>query len=451
MASSLTLVAPVGRRFWSGPVVRYLAASGISLYGDWLTTVALLVLLFRSTGTATAPALYMLARVAPRVIGATPGGVLTDRLGPVLTAVGCLLLQALMTAAIVVTSGTGQLWSIYVLVAGAQFINSMSRPAFSAMPPRLTDAEHLGRLNGLYAGLFASSMLVSPAIGALVLPHTTPQVLITADAVSFMLAALLIATLPIRAARRHDRRDAGRSRAGWSAIGHDATLRSAAAAAFGNAAVVTTLQAVLVVAAAQHFHHDVDIGWLYAAVGAGGVLGSLLFLGPTPRRVWRRQIIVLATAEVVPLAVFVFTANLPFALVLLFLSSLAATAYEVLAAVAMQQRVPLHLLGRANGAQRVAMYSGMLVGALAAVAFVGPLGWQTAVLLACALELAALAAFTLTGPRDEPDAVADGAQQPAPDVGSLTTPAPATPRLARDDGPQDASSAAVVTPPVPRH
>lgn len=431
-------------------MVRYLAASGISLYGDWLTTVALLVLLFRTTGNAAAPALYMVARVAPRVVGPTPGGVLTDRFGPVQTAVGCLVLQGVLTAAIVIVSGAGQIWAIYPLVAGAQFINSVSRPAFSAMPPRLTAPEHLGRLNGLYAGLFASSILVSPAIGALLLPHTTPQVLITADAVSFVLAAVLITTLPIRAAPRSNDRAALGSRAGWSAIGHDATLRSAAAAAFGNAAVVTALQAVLVVAAAEQFHRDVDIGWLYAAVGAGGVLGGLLFLGPTPRRVRRNHIVALAAAEVLPIAGFVFTANLALAVALLFLSSLAATSYEVLAAIAMQQRVPVHLLGRANGAQRVAMYSGMLVGALAAVALVRPLGWAVTVLLVCGLELLTLAMFTFTGPDDRPaPSDTDGAASPTEHT--LRTPVRAALDPLGDGEQPDASFGASATPRVPRH
>lgn len=400
MALSSGFVTPADGRLWKGPVVRYLLASGISLYGDWLTTVALLVLLFRTTNSTTAPALYMLARVAPRVIGPAPGGVLTDRLGPVRLAVTSLLVQGLLTGAIVFTSGA--IWTVYPLVAAAQFVSSLGRPAYSAMPPRLTDSANLGRLNGLYAGLFASSILVSPAIGALLLPHTSPQMLIGADALSFALSAVLIATLRIgRVPHGEEATDSGRGiGAGWRAITGDATLRSAAAAAFGNAAVITALQAVLVLAAAQRFNRDVDIGWLYAAVGAGGVIGGLLFLRPTPRVIRRREVVALAAGEVLPVIAFVFSTNLALAIALLFLSSVAATLYEVLATIAMQQRVPIGLLGRASGATRVAQYSGMLIGAVAAVALVNPLGWEATVLIVCAFAVVVLGAFTVTGPRD---------------------------------------------------
>ena len=400
LTSSTSLLIPARGRFWTGPVVRYLFGTGISLYGDWLTTVALLVLLFRATGSAAAPALYMLARVAPRVVGPTPGGVLTDRFDPVRVAVGCLLLQGLLTAAIAAAAGAGLIWISISLVAGSQFVNSVSNPAYAALPPRLTDSANLGRLNGLYAVLFASSILVSPAIGALLLPHTTPQLLIAADAVSFALSAFLIATLPVTTAPSSKAGVAGGARAGWSAIARDATLRSAAAAVFGNAAVITTLQAVLVVAAAERFHHDIDIGWLYAAVGAGGVVGGVLFLRPTPREIRRSEVVSLAIGEVLPVVAFVFTANLAVAIVLLFVSSLSATVYQVLGALALQQRVPIGVLGRASGATRVAMYTGMLIGAVAAVALVRPFGWQATVLLVCGFALVVLAAFSVSGPRD---------------------------------------------------
>src|SRR5207244_3897181 len=107
----------------SGMVTRFLAASGISFYGDWLTTVALVVLLFRVTGSATGPALYILVRVAPRVLGPVPGGVLADRMGPVRIAVWCASLQAVLTGSIVVFAHYRVVAAIYVVVAAAQFLN----------------------------------------------------------------------------------------------------------------------------------------------------------------------------------------------------------------------------------------------------------------------------------------------------------------------------------------
>ena len=377
-----------------------MTAAGISFYGDWLTTVALVVLLFRETGSATGPALYMLARVAPRVLGPTPGGALTDRFGPSRLALVCLLVQGTLTVTLVPLGHGEIVWAIYPVVAAAQFTNALSQPAYGAMLPRVTHPEHLGRLNGIFSSVFASSILVSPAIGALVLPHTTPEILIAIDSLTFFVAAMIMVTLRVGPSEGEDRLPRRGALAGVHAVLEDPTLRSATAALFGSAVVVTCLQAVLVVAASQHFGRDTNVGWLYAAVGAGSLIGSVAFVRPNPRRIRRRNIIAFATAEIVAFAAFVFALNIIVAGLLLLVSSIVAVAYQILGSIALQQRVPSDLLGRATGAARLAMYSGMLLGAVAAVALVGPLGWERTVLLVCAAALFVLAAATVTGPRD---------------------------------------------------
>src|SRR6202030_1309106 len=89
---------------------RLLLAAGVSTYGDWFTVVALAVLLFRLTHQPEAPALYILVKVAPRVLGPTPGGFLADRFGPARVAGWCALAQGLLTAVIVLCAATGAVW-----------------------------------------------------------------------------------------------------------------------------------------------------------------------------------------------------------------------------------------------------------------------------------------------------------------------------------------------------
>ena len=133
---------------------RLLIAAGVSTYGDWLTVVALAVLLFRLTHQAEAPAAYILVRVAPRVLGPAPGGSLADRFGPGRVAGWCALAQGVLTGAVVVFAGSGALWAIFAAVAGAQFLGSMAQPAYSACIPRVTPSHRLLRVNAIYSGLF---------------------------------------------------------------------------------------------------------------------------------------------------------------------------------------------------------------------------------------------------------------------------------------------------------
>jgi predicted MFS family arabinose efflux permease len=375
-------------------VVRLLVAAGTSFYGDWLTTVALVVLLFRLTASPIGPALYIVARAAPRVVGPLPGGALADRYGPARVAASCALLQALLTASIVVFAEGRVVWAIYAAVVISQLLGSAAQPCYGALVPRVATPERLGRVQGTYAALQSSSILVGPAVGALVLPFAAPEILIAIDAASFLIAAAMLLTL-----LRVDRGESGAARSprgvrvGLRLVARDPMLRFFAAACVGNAAAVTALQAVLVVAATQHFGHDTIVGWLYAAVGAGGTLGTLSMMRRTPARVGLLWIIGPSALELAPLAVFVFVTNLPAAMLLLFISSSGATLYQTRGMVGLQQRVAPDLLGRASAAIGFAVYVGMLLGALGALVLVQPLGWESTVLVVCAAS-ATLLFFT---------------------------------------------------------
>ena len=373
---------------------RLLIAAGVSTYGDWLTVVALAVLLFRLTHQAEAPAAYILVRVAPRVLGPAPGGSLADRFGPGRVAGWCALAQGVLTGAVVVFAGSGALWAIFAAVAGAQFLGSMAQPAYSACIPRVTPSHRLLRVNAIYSGLFESSVLAAPAVGALLLSLVQPQALVAADAGSFGVAGILMLSLQVGPARSTSFRDRGPVRAS-TLVRRDPMLRSLAASFFCTGVAITALQAVLVVAAAERFGQDTSVGWLYAAVGAGGVAGSLLLLRWRPAQIGARGVSLGFLVEIVPLALFALIGNLPAALALLALSTAAGALYQTRGQTALQQRVAAGMLGRVNGLMRLLLYSGMLVGAGAAVALVQVLGWSTLVLTTAAAATGAYLAAVL--------------------------------------------------------
>jgi predicted MFS family arabinose efflux permease len=381
--------------------VRLLVAAGTSFYGDWLTTVALVVLLFRLTQSPIGPALYIVARAAPRVLGPLPGGALADRFGAARVLSACAALQAIVTASIVVAADHKVVWAIYVAVLVSQFLGSVAQPCYTALVPRVTTPERLGRVQGTYVALQSSSILVGPAVGAVLLTITTPQFLVAIDALSFVAAAVLLTTL-LGVGRTEEPIGAGTRgiRVGLRAIGRDPMLRFLAAACVANAAAVTALQAVLVVAAAQHFGHDTVVGWLYAAVGAGGLIGTLPVIRRTPARVGLSWIVGPSILELAPLALFVFVTSLPAAVLLLFLSSFGATLYQTRGAVGMQQRVASDVLGRASAVIGLAVYMGMLLGAVAALALVSAIGWEATVLIVCASSATVLFIAAVSESRD---------------------------------------------------
>jgi hypothetical protein len=277
------------------------------------------------------------------------------------------------------------IWPIFIVVALTQFLSSAAQPCYGALIPRVTTPSGLGRIQGIYSGLNSSSLLVSPALGALLLPFVAPQVLIGIDAVTFFFAAGLLTTLLRIGGDTEAEPVSDRMSAGIPIVIRDPMLRFLAAAYVTNGATVTTLQAVLVVAAAGRFGHDTVVGWLYASVGAGALLGTLPVIWRTPEKVAARAIYAGTALELAPLAAFTFVTVLPLAMLLLFVSGIGATLYQTRGAVGLQQRTPRQLLGRTTAVVRFGGYLGMLLGAIAALSLVGAIGWEATVLIVCAV------------------------------------------------------------------
>ena len=387
-----------------GPVVRFFASVFLSLYGDWLTTVALVVLLYELTGTPAGPAGYLLARVAPRVVGPWIGGSLADRLSPRRVMVVAGIIQGAFTASLVVSDRMHAVWALYAAVAAAQFVGSLARPSQGALLQTIVSGSRLPRANALYGTFVSTSIFVAPALGAGLLLRTGPDLLFIIDAGTFAIGAILAATLP---SGRTVLMGAGSDVAQMPtqstlALGsRDPVVRLVAAANFAMGLTVTVAQALLVVAARERFGNDAAVGLLYSAVGAGGVCGGLLALRWSPPRLHVMLVIFIAAIlAVVGLAAFAAVAVGAFALALLAMSTVANATFDVWGITEIQRRAPFGHRGRFNAIVWASQYAGMLVGALWALGTTALFHWDLALELACLAMAILVGAVGITSNHD---------------------------------------------------
>lgn len=382
----------LGSRF-----ARYLTAVTLSCYGDWFTTVALMVLLFRLSGPA-APAGYMVARVLPRLLSGTAGGSLADHFRPQLLIAGCATVQGLATVVIIPAARIHAVWAVYGAVVVAQFAGGLAKPALGALVPRIAPPQRLQRANSLCGLSQASSVAVAPALAAPLLLLAGPELLLVIDALTFAVAALFIGTLRVSSTGA----DRGATRPGVTAglhiVWNDAGLRAIAAAWLASAIAVTTASAVLVLIA-RTFGDASLVGYLYAAVGGGAVVVGPLLLRRRPEHVTRDVIVSIAVAEVLCLALVTVHGPIWGALLPLGISGAAGMLWQTWGATDMQTRSHPGVLGRVNAVAVTAASLGMLLGALLALALVPAVGWQHTLFISCCLALAVLAAGILAGPQ----------------------------------------------------
>lgn len=417
MAADLDLVAPVeGVAGSSGatippsagrgptqPVVRFFASVFLSLYGDWLTTVALVVLLFRLTGSAAGPAGYLLARVAPRVVGPWIGGSLADRLSPRRVIVVASSIQSVLTASLILSDHLQTVWGIYVAVACAQFLGSVARPSQGAWLPHLVSDAALPRANAVWGLFFETSIFVAPAIGAVLLFRTGPDSLFAIDALTFALAAALVATLPNTP--RHSDLSAEpvvfKRISTWLMAMRDPVIRLVATANFVMGLTITVAQALLVVAASERLGGDNAVGLLYVTVGIGGTIGGLLALRWIPARSGMLLALFVAiTVNLMALAGFAAVRSVVPGLTLLAFSTLASASLDVWGITEIQRRAPKGYGGRFNAIPWASQYAGMLVGALWALSTTVIFHWDIALEIACLGSALLVGVVGLTGGKE---------------------------------------------------
>lgn len=399
------------------PLRRFLVGAILSMYGDWLTTVALVVLLVRVTGSSAAPAGYMLARVIPRIVGAGPGGALADRFGAARVAAAAATIQGLLTAAVIPAEHAGSAAAVYAAVVLAQVVAGVSRAATGAVVPFVAPPSRVGHANALYNIGVASATMIAPAIGSPLLALRGPDLLLAADVGTFAIAACLMLTLPVGVTAPTASVLRG-ARSGAEIAWRDPVVRALGSAYLGEAIVVTLAGSVLVLAAHDRFGGAANVGYLYAAVGIGDALGGFLTLRRPPPRSARSAVVGLALVAILGIAAFLLAFHLWVAILTLAINGIAETAYISWGSTVMQQRVDRSVLGRVNGALVLVTSVGMAIGALLALGLVPTIGWPRALFVGCCLGVAVLGLATFLGPGEATIAY-PGARTAPPGVGGV--------------------------------
>jgi MFS family permease len=388
---------------------RFLGGVAVSTFGDWLTTFALAVVLYNATNSVAVTAGYMLVRVAPRPLGAWLGGPLGDLASPRLALVSVAITQGAVTAALAVPLAFGHaLWAIFVLAGLSQLVGGAWQPLTSALMARLAAGEARHGINLAYILLGSGMMLVSPAIGALLLPVLGPVPLVLTDAATFLLAAGLFLSLPAmgRAVRSLTLRAAAIG--GFSAAFRQPMLRIVAMGAFSATVVITALQAALPALASQRFGTSADAGFCWAAVGLGGVLGSLLALWPPLRR--PAVIMPALVGEIACIGAVALASGPAIDLLLLAVSTGSASLAQIEGGVVIQSQAP-EMVGRIQGAVSTSRYLGMTGGATLALLLALTVTWQVLVFALAVGGLVLLLASAF-GPRDPQPVMAPAAAAP---------------------------------------
>ncbi len=255
-------------RLWIG--------QGTSFVGDAVSMVALVVLVVEITGSASAVGGALVARLLPTI--ASPlAGVIADRVDRRVVLVASDLARAVLVLGLVFAR---DLATIYVLVFLMGLARTVFNPTVRAAFPSVVGGGDLTRANALISGTFSTSIMVGPALGGLLVATMGVDAAFVADAVTYLVSAILLSTVPMPRPRRESEEEAGFVHDLRSGFGYLLGARVPLAIVVGAFLTILTINATVpaeVFLAKETFGAgDAGYGLLVSLWGGGMVLGSAM-------------------------------------------------------------------------------------------------------------------------------------------------------------------------------
>ncbi len=272
-------------------VRRYFFARITSLAGSAVTYVVMPVLIYSITGSATWTAMVAVAEGLPYLITGLWAGALADHVDRKIVMISTDIAAGLILATVPAAWWLGVLTAPHVLVAAflTQTVFVFCDAANHGVMPNLVPRDRLPSANSLVFGGATVVDTLVPALTGVIIVAIAPASMIAVDAVTFLVSALLVRgiTTPLSGARDHGKAPSlNMVVEGVRFIARHEIVRImtvvGATQAFSGGAFIAL---VVVWADTSLGIHEGDwqLGLLFAAWGAGAVLGTIIMPRTTHR------------------------------------------------------------------------------------------------------------------------------------------------------------------------
>lgn len=335
---------------------RMLIGNTISQLGDWLSYVAVSLLVTRSGEGGVALALVYVAHTLPNALAAPLAGVLADRHDRRRLMIGSYLACALLTGAMCLAADAGAIWALQALLFARAGVSAVGFTARQAATPSVVERRELYAANALNSLIWSVLFTSGVALGGLLSAAASPTAVIALDALTFLLSALAVWRLPPlppaapppgRAAADEGARGAagGGLWAAWGLARRDPRLLAALLAKSPAGAMTGAGWIALNLLAAAHAPTPADaalaVGAAHAARGLGTGVGPLLL-----RRLWPTSVSGPTLLALAALLCFLWAPSRWSALAALVVWGMGSSHNFVRSSATLQLHAPQEALGR---------------------------------------------------------------------------------------------------------
>jgi MFS family permease len=369
-----------------------LAFAGSNI-GDWAFTIALAVYAY-GQGGAGEVGLVALVRSLVGAAAAPFTSILADRYSRRGVMIGCDVSSAVgVGAAAALAAADGPSVLVYALSFVPLVTSTAFQPAQTAILPSLTRTpEELTAANVVTSTIDSTGIFIGPALGGVLLAVTDVATVFAVDAATFVLSALLLFGIP--GDQRTGEQTEGQPAAAAAGFWHELTAGARTIAGdvrlrvliglFGAQTLISGMITVLIVVLSFELLDlgEAGVGSLNAAIGVGGVLGSLAAFILVGRDRLASDFALGLLAWGVPIALMALVVETPVALAMLAIVGIGNTLVDVAGLTLLQRVVPDEVLGRVLGALESVFVATFGLGAALAPLLVDIAGARAALVVA---------------------------------------------------------------------
>lgn len=350
------------------------SADALSAFIDWLYVMALFILAYHITHSATVVALLTFTRLLPYAVLLPVSGAITDRFNPRVLMVLANIGRALAILGLAQVHSAATLPLAFLLVFVATALSSLFRPALLASVPFVVPERQLVEANSVLGQLDMAAFGGGPAIAGFILLVGSERAALVTAAAGLLLSAVAAGAAGVT-------RHAAGLKAAEGGPGvvleglrfllgrNERVLLGVALAWAGLTFFGGSYWALSVVLAEQAFHiGGAGVGFVNASYAVGGLLGGFVVAAALSRFASTRIFILAAAASSVLEMLFGLSPSGVVAFLVFGLVGMADSMAKITATTVVQAATPRHLLGRVFGAFESLFILAMAAGSL----LVGP-------------------------------------------------------------------------------
>lgn len=342
--------------------------------GTTMAGVALAFAVLEVSDSASALGTVLAAYSIPMVVFLLAGGVLADRFGRTLVIQAANVLSGLsqLASAVLVISGTAEVWHLAALAAINGTASAAGMPALAGVLPQLVPRDQLKAANLVLAVPENALMVLGPAASGVLVAVVGPGWALAVDGATYLLATLALTRvrLPRPAAGQRSHGAVADLRAGWTYL-RTTTWLWVVVAAFSllNAITSGAFNTLGPVLATQTDIGEAGWGLIRSSQAVGFLVCSLILIRLSLHRPLRWGMLAMALVGL-PMVVLGFEPLLVAGMVAAFLAGLGSQVFGLGWDLAMQEHVPDEMLSRVYSYDMLGSFIAVPVGQL----LFGPLG-----------------------------------------------------------------------------